>query len=94
MFSWKNKFFHYFVEKKVYLLELYKLPSCRLVLDLLLLCMLGNLHTLSANFSRNYLFINKFQKYRVSNSLDLDQAVQKVGPDLDPDSLQRLLGGH
>ena len=65
------------------------MPSCRLVLDLLLLSVLGNLHTLSADF-----FKNKFKKYRVSNSLDPDQAQQKVGPDLDPDCLQRLLAGH
>ena len=41
---------------------------------------------LQSNFSKNY-FRNII---RVSNSLDLDQTRQNVGPDLGPNCLQRL----
>ena len=47
---------------------------------------------LSADFFQNQLFRKKYfrNSTRVSNSLDSDQARQFVGPDLDPNCLQKL----
>ena len=64
----------------------------------LTLCMLGNFASLSvvcsflfvcfskSTFSKNYLR----NTFKVSNSSDPDQARRSVGPDLDPNFLQRL----
>ena len=49
--------------------------------------MLGNLRCFKLTFSKKS-FRNTI---RVSNSLDPDQAGHFVGPDLDPNCLQRLL---
>ena len=44
----------------------------------------------SADFFQNQLFEKFFQEYRVSNSLDPDQAQHFVGPDLSTNCLQKL----
>ena len=54
------------------------------------LSMLGNFCCRLLTFSEVNLFLNSFRNtIRVSNSLDPDQDRQNVGPDLDPDCLQR-----
>ena len=57
--------------------------------------MLGNFscfYLLSADFFQNYLFQKNLSgtQSRVSNGLDPDQDRKYVGPDLDPNCLQRL----
>ena len=58
---------------------------------ILLLGMLGNFLS-SADFSQNLTFSkNSYTNtIRVSNNLDPDQDQHSVGPDLDPNCLQRL----
>ena len=63
----------------------------------LTLCMLGNFSCLCCRLL-NFFKINFFQKYfqesntiRVSNSLDPNQYLHSVGPDLGPNCLQRSL---
>ena len=60
------------------------------------LCMLGNFacfFLVICGFFQNQLF-KKNQEFKMSNSLDLDQARHLVGPDLDPNCLKRLSAGH
>ena len=58
------------------------------------LCLLGILHACSSSadfFSKSTFSKNTFMNtIRVSNSLDPDQVRHFVGPDLDPNCLQRL----
>ena len=74
--------------------------SFRLVLVLTILlfyhtlayrCMLGNIVSLLSSAVFFFLQKSSFRNsIRVSNSLDPDQARRKVGPDLDPNCLDRL----
>ena len=61
---------------------------------LLTLCMLGNFSCFCCHlltFFKSQLFKKILSDIRLSNSLDTDQERKKIGPDLCPNCLQRLL---
>ena len=80
--------------------------SCYLLTSVFILCLLGNFLCFFfrlLNFFKIIFFEKLFQEYHqsgkqfgfrsgptFSNNLDSDQAQQNVGPDLDPNCLQRL----
>ena len=53
-------------------------------------CMLGTVHDFCLLLKMNFVKNSFRNSNRVSNNLNPNQARQKVGPDLDPNCLQRL----